>query len=260
MQTHDTVQSQPVVRDGDQDGVPDSSDACPSTPGGDLVNESGCELDTDNDGISDGKDRCPQTEMDSPVDRTGCEPVSEGKNKILEEEDEDLDGVPNGNDTCQSTPPGVAVNATGCELDQDGDQIVDRLDKCPQSGKGEQVDADGCKMSESVVLKGVNFDVGSDRLLPSSISVLDSVAQTLKRYPNMVVEIAGYTDSKGKESANKTLSGKRANAVTRYLIIKGVLAANIIAKGYGSESPIEDNSTPEGRTLNRRVELHVLDQ
>lgn len=244
-----------IVQDSDGDRVPDDSDACPSTPRGVPVNESGCERDTDNDGVPDGEDLCSHTEMDTPVDRTGC-PVNAGQSAPAE--DRDGDGIANNSDTCPDTPAGAVVNANGCELDQDSDGIVDRLDQCPKSSKEDKVDMAGCKMAKVTVLKGVGFDAGSDRLLKESLPTLDSMAQALRRYPEMVVEIAGYSDNSGRDEANKVLSKKRADAVARYLIIKGVLSANLITKGYGKENPIASNKTAEGRALNRRVELHIL--
>ena len=265
---HDACQSTPAgepvdakgcTQDSDKDGVSDASDACPSTPSGEPVNESGCPRDTDNDGVFDSKDICPDTEFDTPVNETGCPPnVAQDSKASRHEWDSDGDGIADASDACLATPAGVTVNASGCELDQDGDGVVDRLDKCPASKKEEKVDTAGCKIAKVIVLKGVTFDTGSDRLLPASIVTLESVSQTLRRYPDMVVEIAGYSDNSGRKGENKALSKKRADAVARYLIIKGVLAANLITRGYGKENPIASNKTPQGRTLNRRVELHIL--
>ena len=250
-----------VMQDSDGDGVPNVNDACPSTPSGDPVNESGCERDTDNDGVLDSKDLCPDTPLDASIDKTGCETKVEQKSEIADGGgDTDGDGIADAGDLCPVTASGAVVNATGCELDKDGDQIVDRLDQCPQSEKDEKVDTSGCKISNLIILKGVNFDVGSDRLLPSATATLDAVSQTLKRYPEIVVEVAGYTDNNSKKGETKALSKKRADAVAKYLVVKGVLAANLIAKGFGSQTPIASNKTAEGRKLNRRVEMHILSQ
>ncbi len=252
-----------LKNDTDGDGVLDSSDACPNTPAGEKVNQSGCELDSDSDGIIDSKDICPNTPVGAAVDATGCiQQVDKNKVSALRPDkkgDSDKDGVPDATDACPATPANAIVNERGCELDGDNDGIADARDLCPESKPGEIVDLAGCKMAKVTVLKGVTFKEGSDRLLPTSMASLDTIAEILRRNADMVVEVAGYTDNRGGVATNKRLSKKRAEAVASYLIIKGVIAANIITNGFGPENPIADNNTPEGRALNRRVELHILD-
>ncbi len=238
---------QPI--DSDNDGVTDSKDRCPNTEAGTTVDATGCELDSDGDGVVDSKDRCSATPKGTDVDASGC------KKQLV---DSDGDGVADSQDRCPNTGPGLTVDAAGCELDSDGDGVVDSKDRCTASASGEAVDASGCKLEENIVLKGVNFETNSDLLTGGSYSSLDEVAETLKRYPTMKVEVAGYTDSSGKVRYNQMLSQKRAEAVVSYLISKGVPAANLKAKGYGPASPIADNGTRAGRAINRRVELNIL--
>ncbi len=234
--------------DSDKDGVVDSMDRCPSTPAGVAVDAMGCELDSDKDGVVDSKDRCPGTPGGATVNAMGCEL------------DSDKDGVVDSKDRCPGTAAGVKVGTTGCELDSDKDGIADVRDECPGTGSGQKVDAKGCEIGEVIVLKGVTFATSSDLLKGDSSRVLDEVAETLKRYPNMVIEVAGYTDNRGSASLNKALSQKRAESVARYLSAKGVSSANLKPKGYGIDSPIADNGTAAGRAKNRRVELHILQQ
>ncbi len=172
--------------------------------------------------------------------------------------DTDGDGVPDASDACAGTPVGAKVDERGCELDSDKDGVVDSKDQCPGTAAGVKVDTKGCKIPEVVNLHGVNFASGSDRLLPESLAILDEVAATLRKHPEMVVEVAGYTDNTGSRAFNERLSYRRAKAVRSYLITKGVAPANLIAKGYGPANPVASNSTPEGRAENRRVELHIL--
>ncbi len=172
--------------------------------------------------------------------------------------DTDGDGVPDDKDSCAGTAVGAKVDERGCELDSDGDGVVDSKDQCPNTAAGIKVDTKGCEIPEMVILHGVNFASGSDRLLPESLAILDEVAATLRKYPNMVVEVAGYTDNTGSRAFNERLSYRRAKAVRSYLITKGVIAENLIAKGYGPANPVASNSTPQGRAENRRVELHIL--
>ncbi len=263
-------------RDSDRDGVPDPKDMCPGTPNGTMVDAKGCVVpppapeksvaptpppvvkDSDGDGVLDSKDSCPNTPIGTAIDVKGC--ALPPPPPIVKERDSDGDGVLDKNDTCPATPAGVMVNKNGCPLDGDGDSIADYLDKCPASPAGEKVDETGCKIAEVIVLKGVNFATNSDAFAPGTEEQLNVVAQTLRRYPDMVVEVAGYTDSSGKADKNKALSQKRADAVANYLASKGANSANLKAKGYGIENPIGDNNTPDGKSLNRRVELHILSQ
>lgn len=71
-------------------------------------------------------------------------------------------------------------------------------------------------------------------------------------------ELTGHTDSTNTAAHNQKLSERRAEAVRAYLVSQGVAVAQLSARGYVEASPIADNSTPAGRTTNRRVELHKL--
>ncbi len=212
--------------DSDGDGVPNRRDECPNTPRGAQVDSKGCPLDADGDGVFDGLDKCP------------------------------------------GTPAGVKVNADGCPLDSDGDGIPDYLDKCPTVPAPGT--ADGCppKAAEpepapaaeplvprKLTLEGVNFDNDSATLRPDSVATLDAAAATLKEWGEVKIEVAGHTDSVDTDAYNLRLSQRRADAVRAYLIEKGIAAERLFAKGYGEAQPVADNSTPEGRFKNRRVEL-----
>ncbi len=109
-----------------------------------------------------------------------------------------------------------------------------------------------------VVLRNVFFDVNSATLKPESYAELNRLAEILKRYPGIVVEISGHTDNTGSFQYNMKLSQRRAEAVVQYLISQGVPPESLVAKGYGPTKPIAPNSTPEGRALNRRVEAKIL--
>ena len=87
--------------------------------------------------------------------------------------------------------------------------------------------------------------------------MLDAVANILKT-SGQRVQIAGHTDNSGSATTNSNLSQSRAMAVRAYLVNKGVPAAQMTARGYGSKEPIADNSTEEGKALNRRVELRKI--
>ena len=202
--------------------------------------------DGDNDGVIDGQDNCPATPVDRVVDGAGCELDSDG------------DGVVDGDDRCPDTATGVAVGAAGCPLDSDNDGIVDASDSCPDTQAGVEVDGKGCELAEVIILKGVTFKTGSAYLAPGSLAILNEVAETLKRYPAMRVDVAGYTDNRGAVDLNTRLSQARAESVKAYLVSKGVNGDNLEAKGYGPVDPIASNDSAEGRAQNRRVEMHIV--
>ena len=85
--------------------------------------------------------------------------------------------------------------------------------------------------------------------------VLDSVALVLNEFDKTYVDVVGHTDSTGALQYNQTLSEARASSVARYLESQKVVSPRIITRGVGPSSPIASNDTPEGRALNRRVEI-----
>jgi len=113
-------------------------------------------------------------------------------------------------------------------------------------------------LSNNWVLLGVNFDFNKSTLRPESLPILYNAAEILLNNPDIRVEIQGHTDNIGSESYNKKLSLERAQAVRNFLIAKGVAPNRMTAVGMGESNPIMDNSTPEGRQLNRRIEFKVL--
>lgn len=104
------------------------------------------------------------------------------------------------------------------------------------------------------------FSVNSATLHPGAADEITRVAKVLNDYPQTNVTVAGYTDSTGTAAHNLKLSEERARAVKNALVDRGVLASRITTTGYGEKKPIADNSTPEGRQLNRRVEILIVPQ
>ncbi len=234
--------------DGDGDGVMDHWDRCPGTRQGVAVDDNGCPRDSDGDGVVDGIDACPDTPAGVPVNSVGCPP------------DSDRDGVPDDRDKCPNTVAGAEVDADGCERDDDRDGVVNRLDECPNSPAGIQVDIRGCEIGDVIELSGVNFENNSDRIMPGSQQVLRNAAATLRKNPDIVVEVAGHTDSVGSAASNASLSERRAKSVRDFLVGAGVNPGNLTAKGYGETRPVADNTSALGRAVNRRVELIILNR
>ena len=250
--------------DGDGDGVADKKDKCPDTPAGARVDERGCPIDTDGDGVADGIDACPQTPSGQKVDATGCPP------------DTDKDGVIDEKDACPDTPQGAPVDERGCPRDTDGDGVPDHQDRCPNTPAGSAVDAVGCPPpppppeppkaaplftaeKKALVLEGVTFATNNAQLTGDSSAMLNQVAESLRDWPDVRVEIGGHTDSQASDAYNQKLSQARAEAVKTYLVGQGIAADRLTAKGYGEKKPIADNKTADGRARNRRVELTRLD-
>jgi outer membrane protein OmpA-like peptidoglycan-associated protein len=108
-----------------------------------------------------------------------------------------------------------------------------------------------------VNMSDVLFDTGQYTLKPGAREKLAKVSGILLAYPNLQLQVEGYTDNVGSENFNQTLSEKRADAVRDYLTSQGVAMTNIGAAGYGMSDPIADNSTSQGRAENRRVQMVV---
>jgi outer membrane protein OmpA-like peptidoglycan-associated protein len=104
---------------------------------------------------------------------------------------------------------------------------------------------------------GVLFSTGQATILPGAQAQLNQVADALKTQAERHFTVGGHTDNQGTDHINDDLSSRRANAVRDYLIVRGVSANAITATGFGSHQPVGDNSNPEGRAMNRRVEIIV---
>jgi len=151
----------------------------------------------------------------------------------------------------------------GCPIpDSDGDGINDEEDSCMnEAGLAE---LHGCppvkeevKAAVEMAAQDILFKLGSFELLPSSYEALDEVVKILAENPDYLLDIEGHSDSIGSARINKLLSARRAGTIFDYLVSKGIQADRILTIGYGSEKPIADNSTEEGRSKNRRVELKI---
>lgn len=105
---------------------------------------------------------------------------------------------------------------------------------------------------------GILYATNSSTLNTSSRESLNKFATSLLENPDTDVKIYGHTDSTGNDAINQPLSEKRAKSVYNYLVSKGVSGTRMISEGYGSSDPIADNSTVEGRSQNRRVEIFIL--
>ncbi len=239
-----TFKTNPNSADTDNDGLTDSDEVnkYKSNPLSD---------DSDKDGLKDAEEIELKTDMNNPdTDGDGLKDGEEvNKYKTdAKNKDTDKDGL---DDYVEVTK--YKTNPTDKDTDKgtvDDKTEVDRGTN-PLNPKDDVI----LDVSAPIVLEGVTFETGKAEITPESEKVLMKAYNTLKAYPNMKVEIRGYTDNVGSARANKRLSQRRADAVRNWLIAKGINPERITAVGMGEANPIADNSTPEGRRLNRRIEF-----
>lgn len=260
----------PPPADGDQDGIPDTEDACPLEAGvpSPEPGKHGCPLppadgDRDADGVLDSADACP-AEAGPPNDDpklNGC-PLP----------DADGDGITDADDSCpqeKGVPDLADKSKHGCPLplDTDNDGILDPDDACPKQPGTPNADPkkNGCPKAivtdtRIEILDRVEFDTGKATLTAESDGVLSAVAKILKEHPEIKkVSVEGHTDSRGAKAQNLELSKRRAAAVVKWLVENGVEASRLTSQGFGPDRPIDSNETDEGRQNNRRVEFKILE-
>ena len=104
---------------------------------------------------------------------------------------------------------------------------------------------------------GILFDVDKKEIKPTARDSIAQAAEVLVKYPDTYITVEGHTDSTGTSEYNQKLSESRADAVRDMLMRDGVPASRLSIKGYGESDPVADNSTLEGRQLNRRVQLEI---
>ena len=110
---------------------------------------------------------------------------------------------------------------------------------------------------QTLVLKGIFFDVDDYRLRPESYPELRQLVVFLKQNPEVKIEISGHTDNTGSDQHNYRLSENRAFEVYKYLFLNHIQKERMEYKGYGKDRPLRTNDTEEGRKENRRTEIRV---
>ncbi len=190
--------------------------------------------------------------------------------------DADKDKLPDDIDMCPTAKEdGKGPNPDdGCPEslnDADSDGVLDAEDACPHEPgpRSQDPKKNGCpefirraKGSELIeVLQEVQFAFDRADLLPPAFPILNEIVRLLKVNPDIeLIRIEGHTDDVGSLKYNDDLSQSRAEAVVRYLTERGIAAERLTAQGFGKRRPLVENTTPEGRQKNRRVELHIVKQ
>ncbi len=147
---------------------------------------------------------------------------------------------------------GLAGAGVGYYMDEQEKKLREQT-----AGTGIDVTRDG----DNLILNmpsNVTFPVNSAAIQPEFQETLGSVANTLSQYEKSYIDIYGHTDSTGSDQYNQSLSERRASSVANYLGNSGVQQARLETRGYGESQPIASNSTEEGRSANRRVELKIV--
>jgi OOP family OmpA-OmpF porin len=177
--------------------------------------------------------------------------------------DRDGDGLTDDVDQCptQAEDRDAFEDTDGCpDPDNDKDGIVDTADGCPlePETKNGWKDEDGCPDQLIQELAGISFELDSARIDGASTPILERAYQLLEDNPNIWIEISGHTSSDGDADRNLELSLHRAEAVKAYLVTRGILDTRILTVGHGSDVPLGDNRTDDGRRKNRRIEFRIL--
>jgi len=276
--------------DTDGDGVPDYLDKCNDTQIGVAVDANGCPKDSDSDGVADYLDKCPDTPLDTKVDENGC-PIDTAAAPAETPADVNANGQPTNTDKTSTVDNGktstdknsnvakaektnatktnTAANTVKSKTNKafDPSMIADRAnDLTPDEYEANRPKAKRYTITEN----GVEYDVYEEPvanvLFDSSMAVvrnrmlpqINKICNTLKSKSNTSVIIWGHTDSDCTNEKNLALSVKRAQAVKRVFIGKGIDESRVVARGFGETKPIISNRTSLGRSQNRRAEIIVV--
>jgi outer membrane protein OmpA-like peptidoglycan-associated protein len=108
-------------------------------------------------------------------------------------------------------------------------------------------------------LDNLIFQLGKAKIEPASFEELDQVVKMLQAYPKMIIQLEGHTDTKGDAKQNMRLSQDRVEAVKEYLISKGIAKNKVKTKAFGGTQPLSRADTEEAHTMNRRVQVRILE-
>ena len=265
-----THKTSPTKPDTDGDGLADGTEV--NTHRTDPL-----KMDTDGDGLADGAEvnshrtdpLKPDTDGDGLAD--GAEVNSHRTDPL--KMDTDGDGLADGTEvnTHRTDPLKVDTDGDGLadgaevnthrtdplKVDTDGGSIADGVEVSRGSNPLQAKDDRRLEVEvgRALTLEGIVFETGSAVISPASEQILEEAYNTLSQMSDIVVEIRGYTDNVGSRSSNMTLSQNRAEAVRANLVAKGIAASRITAKGFGPDSPVAPNDTPDNRLKNRRIEF-----
>ncbi len=145
---------------------------------------------------------------------------------------------------------GTAGALIGKYMDKQAEELDQELENATVERVGEGI--------QVTMNSGILFEFDSYALKQTAREELASFAKVLNEYPDTKIQVDGHTDSTGSDKYNQNLSERRAKSVGDYLRSLGVHADRVAESGFGENIPVADNSTDEGRQLNRRVEVGIV--
>jgi outer membrane protein OmpA-like peptidoglycan-associated protein len=243
--------TKPLKADSDDDGLPDGDEVM-------KYHTDPLKTDTDGDGLTDGAEVSQYQTNPLKADTDG-EGLSDG-DEVLKyltnpiKTDTDGDGLSDFDEVTKYHTDPLKLDTDGGSV-SDGQEIKNGTNPLDPTDDVPKPKVQTIEVGKAMVLEGIVFKSGKATIEPESEPTLMEAFGTLKENAGIAVEIRGYTDNLGKVAANKKLSLRRAEAVRSWLVSKGIDAARIAVHGYGPDNPISNNSTPEGRAKNRRIEF-----
>ncbi|MEP7234674.1 MAG: OmpA family protein [Ignavibacteriota bacterium] len=253
VRTHNT---DPLKADTDGDGLSDGDEVL-------KYKTNPLKADTDGDGLSDGDEVIKYHTEPLKVDTDG-DGLSDGDEVVKYKTnpltpDSDGDQLTDGEEVIKyHTNPLNPDTDSGGIFDgvevKRGTNPLDASDDIEKVKPKDELDI-GSVGGAAIKLEGIEFDVAKATIRPSSDSSLQKALKTMVNHPELEVEIRGHTDNSGKREKNVKLSLDRANAVKKWLNDHGIAEARMTTKGFGPDSPIAANDTPENKQKNRRIEF-----
>ncbi len=152
-------------------------------------------------------------------------------------------------------PSGITIECSGYSSDKANQlQYIKNI----RIAKGGVKYYDRVMQDGKIICTGIRFDVGKATLKPESMGPINKIYELMTKQANLKFSVEGHTDADGDDTKNQTLSEQRAKTVMQQLISMGIAANRLSSKGFGESKPLDNNSTPEGKANNRRVEFVKL--
>ncbi len=153
---------------------------------------------------------------------------------------------------CSGNPSGITLEMDGYSADTPEDlQYIKNI----RIAKGGVKYYDRVLNEGKIVCNGIRFDVNKATLKPESMGPINKIYELMQKQPDLKFSVEGHTDSDGDDVKNQSLSEQRAKAVMDQLISMGISPDRLTCKGFGESTPVDNNTTPEGKANNRRVEF-----